>query len=484
MTLRAFLPDLLVSGWSVLEGAALTVRDGVVAAVGAPLEGAELVRLPGRALLPGLVSAHSHAFQRAIRGRTEYRTGGSGAFHSPGRSKLRPRRAEAERPQHQLDDFWTWREAMYAAAERLSPEDLYSVSKMCFLEMARAGITCVGEFHYLHRDPRGRAYADPNQLDKEVLRAAREVGLRVVLLRVAYARAGFEIADNPRQRRFIENSPDEYLANLHALEQAVRGDPLASVGAAPHSVRACPAHWIAQIAAEARLRDWPLHLHLSEQPAEVRQCRAEHALTPPLLLEKLGALGERTTAVHAVHLEAEDLRALGQARATVCACPTTERNLGDGILRADKLLDAGVRLCVGTDSEVQLAPLEDLRQLDYHLRLLEQRRAVLDPGAGTIDGLGARLYSICSEGGLRSLGLSGGALRIGDPADFITVDLDDPSIAGAAADDLLATVVFSMERTAIREVVVAGKAIVRDGRSGQEAQVLPGFRAAMRRLWS
>ena len=459
MTLRAYLPELLVSGWRVLEGAALSVRDGVVAAVGAPLDGAELVRLPGCALLPGLVAAHSHAFQRAIRGRTEYRN-------------------------HPVDDFWTWREAMYAAAGRLSPEDLYSVSKMCFLEMARAGITCVGEFHYLHRDPAGRAYADPNQLDKAVLRAARELGLRTVLLRVAYARAGFGIAANPRQQRFIEDSPDEYLDNLHALEQAVRGDPLASVGAAPHSVRACPASWIAPIAAEANRCGWPLQLHVSEQPAEVRQCRAEHGLTPPLLLEKLGALGPRTTAVHAVHLEPEDFAALGRARATICACPTTERNLGDGILRADKLLAAGARLCVGTDSEVQLAPLEDLRQLEYHLRLVEQQRAVLDPGERTVDGLGARLYSIGSEGGMRALGLPGGALRVGEPADFLTADLDDPSIAGAAAEDLLSTVVFSMERTAIREVHVAGAAIVRDGRTGHEAQVVPAFRAAMRRLWS
>jgi formimidoylglutamate deiminase len=459
MVLRAFIPDLLVSGARVLAGAALTVRDGVVAAVGAPLEGAELVRLPGAALLPGLVTAHSHAFQRAIRGRTEYR-------------------------KNHVDDFWTWRDAMYAAAERLGPDDLYAVSKMCFLEMARAGITCVGEFHYLHRDASGRPYADANELDKQVLRAAREVGLRVVMLRVAYARAGFQLAENPRQRRFIEGSAEEYLANLDALAHAVRGDALAGVGAAPHSVRACPAPWIAEIAAEARKRAWPLHLHVSEQPAEVEQCRAEHGLAPPRLLEKLGALGERTTAVHAVHLDAADIAALGHAGACVCACPTTERNLGDGVVRADRLLEAGVRLCLGSDSEVQLSPLEDARALEYHLRLVELRRAVLDPGAGRVGSLGARLYAIASEGGMRSLGLPGGSLQVSEPADFLVADLDDPSIAGASADDLLAAVVFSLERTAIREVRVAGEPIVREGRTGLEAQVLPPFRAAMRRLWS
>src|SRR5438105_3869928 len=179
MAARSFQPDLLLSGGRVLVGAALNVRDGKVESIGAPA--GEPVPLRGRAVLPGLVTAHSHAFQRAIRGRTEYRA-------------------------HATDDFWTWREAMYAAAERLSPDDLYAVSKFCFLEMARAGVTAVGEFHYLHRDRSGRPYADPNQLDLAVARAAQEAGLRVVLLRVAYARSGYGIAENPRQKRFIEGS--------------------------------------------------------------------------------------------------------------------------------------------------------------------------------------------------------------------------------------------------------------------------------------
>src|SRR3981189_2523797 len=183
--MQAFVPDFLFTGGSVLPGAALLVRDGVVESVGAAPEAAERVPLAGRAILPGLVSAHSHAFQRAIRGRTEHRS-------------------------HPADDFWSWREAMYAAAERLSPEDLYAVSKFCFLEMARAGITAVGEFHYLHRDASGKPYADPNELDLAVARAAGEAGLRIVLLRVAYARSGYGVPENPRQKRFIEGSVDEY----------------------------------------------------------------------------------------------------------------------------------------------------------------------------------------------------------------------------------------------------------------------------------
>lgn len=455
---QAFEAELILSGGRALRGAALCVQGGKVVSVGPAPEGAERVPLRRAAILPGLVSAHSHAFQRAIRGRTEWRA-------------------------HHRDDFWTWREAMYAAAERLSPDDLEAVSRMCFLEMARSGITCVGEFHYLHRDQRGRPYDDPNELDLRVLRAARDVGLRVVLLRVAYARSGFQIADNPRQRRFIEGSPDEYLKALDALAAAVRGDELVSVGAAPHSVRACPASWIEEIAREAARRGWPLHLHVSEQPAEVAQSRAEHGLSPPLLLRKLGALHERTTAVHAVHLDDDDVQALGAARATVCACPTTERNLGDGVVRADALLAAGAHLAIGTDSEAQLDVLEDARQLELNLRLQRLERAVLDPRGGEVGGLGARLYGIASEGGMRSLGIGGGGLRAGEPADFLVVDLDDPSIAGCGEDDLAALAAFALCRTAIREVHVGGRRIVSDGRTGREEPVVAEFRAAMSRLW-
>src|SRR5438876_3124565 len=445
--MRALLPDFLLSGGRVHAGAALIVGDGIVLSIGEPPEEAEVTPMRGRALLPGLVAAHSHAFQRAIRGRTEHRS-------------------------HARDDFWSWREAMYAAAERLTPEDLHAISKFCFLEMARAGITAVGEFHYLHRDASGKPYDDPNELDLAVARAAQEAGLRAVLLRVAYARSGFRVPDNPRQKRFIEGSADEYLQNLDALSRQV------PVGAAPHSVRACPAEWIRDIAAEAFRRSWPLHLHVSEQRGEVEQCQAEHGTTPALVLERLGALRESTTAVHGVHLTTDDIAAVGRARATVCACPTTERNLGDGVLRADLLLAAGARLCVGTDSEVQLSPLEDSRQLEYHLRLVQEQRAILDPEQGGVGGLGAKLYRIASEGGMRSLALGGGALRPGEPADFISVDLDDPSIAGANWDDLMANVVFSMERTAIHQTWVRGEPLRLDFEGA-----LPAFLTAMRRLW-
>ena len=464
---RAYLPDLLLAGGEVREGAALSVLDGEVAGVGEPEVGCQWVRLKGKAILPGLVSAHSHSFQRAIRGRTEVR--------APGKS-----------------DFWSWREAMYRAAGMLDPDDLHKVARMAFHEMARAGITAVGEFHYLQHDPNGRPYDDTELLAKQVMRAAREVGLRIVLLRAAYARGGAGAPTTPVQRRFLDGSVEEVLASLERLEEFVAGDPGAGLGVAPHSVRACPAEWIQLLSAEARYRGWPLHVHAAEQPAEIEQCRAEHGVTPAALLDRLGALHPGTTAVHAIHLTAEDVALLGRARAGVCACPTTERNLGDGVVPAADLLAAGCALSLGTDSNVHIDPLEDARELELNLRLAKLARAVLAAPAvegedPPLDALARRLYGFASAGGMASLGLPGGTLSPGDLADFVVVDLADPSLAGASAADLVPTVVFSGARSAIREVFVGGDPVVTGGTSADgrpaAAEVAEDFRATMRKLW-
>jgi formimidoylglutamate deiminase len=463
---RAYLPDLLLAGGEVRAGAALSVVGGMVVEVGEPELECAWVRLPGKAILPGLVSAHSHAFQRAIRGRTELRT--------PGRS-----------------DFWSWREAMYRAAGALDPEDVQAVARMAFHEMARSGVTAVGEFHYLQHDPNGRPYDDPDLLAKVVMRAAREVGLRVVLLRAAYARAGAGEGPAPAQRRFADASADAVLESVERLEAFAAGDPAAGVGVAPHSVRACPADWIRLLAAEARYRGWPLHLHVAEQPAEVEQCRAEHDATPVALLERLEALHDGATAVHAIHLTPEDVAALGRARATVCACPTTERSLGDGVVPAAELVAAGCGLALGTDANVQVDLLEDARQLELNLRLVRLARGIVPAAAGgeapAVDGIARRLYAAASAGGMASLGLEGGTLAPGEPADFVVVDLDDPSVAGAGAADLVAAVVFSGSRAAVREVYVAGEAIVAGGEAApgrpEGDEVAAAFRATMRKLW-
>ena len=455
---RAFVPEVLYAGGALRAGAALSVRDGAVAAVGPPAPGAEVVPLPRRALLPGLVSAHGHAFQRALRGRPE---------QAPG-----------------ARSFWSWREVMYAAANGLGPDDLEAVARLAYLELARAGVTCVGEFHYLHLDPAGRAYADPSELARRVVRAAREVGLRIVLLRAGYARAGHGLPPDPAQRRFVEPSPDVYLARLDALAAALAGDPLASVGVAPHSVRACPAPWIAALADAARRRGLPLHVHAAEQLAEVDACRLEHGLSPVQLLAREGALDARTTLVHAIHVDDADVRLVGAARATVCACPTTERDLGDGVVPADRLLAAGARLALGADAHVRADLLEEARALELDLRLARGARGVLGDPPGA---LAARLLEAATAGGMAALGLAGGALAPGEPADFVLLDLDDPSLAGAAPEALLPGIVFGGSPRAVRATYVAGDPVVVDGRPAagrpSDEDAVAGFRAALRRLW-
>ncbi len=407
-------------------------------------------------LLPGMANVHSHAFQRLLRGRTEFVAAG-----------------------HASDDFWSWRELMYRAAATLGPEDLYAVSRQAFLEMALAGITAVGEFHYLHHTPSGAPYADRSELAGQVVRAARDVGLRIALLRVAYARAGFGVAENPRQRRFLEPDVDTFLRATADLRAAVRTDPLVSVGIAPHSVRAVPRPWLEALAALPRQIT---HLHVAEQPIEVAACLAEHRLRPVELLEEVGLLHPQLTAVHAIHLEPQEISLLARAGARVCACPSTEQNLGDGVVPADLLAAKGIELSLGSDSQARIDLLEEARLLEGNLRLTRGRRAVLDPGGGEPSGLAASLFERASRGGALSLGLPSGQLSPGAPADFFTIDLHHPSVAGVPPEALLAGIVFAAEKSAIREVFVQGRAIVEQGQHPMQGEIQRGYQAALERL--
>ena len=347
--------------------------------------------LKGKAILPGFANAHSHTFQRLIRGRTET-SGASG------------------------DDFWTWREAMYRAALSVDAEDVYRVARMAFLEMVMAGTTTVGEFHYLHRAQNGSAYDDPNLLAKQVIAAAQSVGLRIALLRVAYTRAGYELPPHPGQARFYE-SPREYLANTTALAAELSGSETAWLGVAPHSIRAVPLAQLEEIVAWARERDLPIHMHAAEQTAELAACRREYGATPVALLAQRGLLSPRTTLVHAIHITDVEMDSLAKANAIICSCPTTERNLGDGIIDAAQAAARGIRFAFGSDSQAQIDPLEDARELEYHLRLRIQKRVVLDE----IDGhnLSQRLLQYATMGGAESLGFDSGTFVAGRPADFL-----------------------------------------------------------------
>ncbi|MDT7808595.1 MAG: hypothetical protein QOJ70_2408 [Acidobacteriota bacterium] len=486
-----FVPELLyVGGRFHAERALVCDASGRIVSVARAEDlpkRAARVSMPGRAMLPGMVNAHSHAFQRVIRGRTEYRSSA-----------------------HASDSFWTWREMMYVAASRLTPEDLYDASRMAFLEMALSGITSVGEFHYLHRTPKGDEYDDPNLLAREVVRAARDVGLRIALLRVAYARAGYRKEPDERQRRFIEPDPETFIRNTESLMRDLAprdSTPLAAwLGVAPHSVRAVPREYLREVSAFALARGLPLHMHVAEQPAEVEACITETGRTPVALLASEGVLGPRFTGVHAVHVTAEEIAALRDAGACVCACPTTERNLGDGVVPAELFFKEGVTLALGTDSHAQIDLLEDARELEYHLRLLSLRRNVLAPaGAEGVDdesrvdthaaqaseteafgmsALAARLFECASASGAHSIGAHAGAFEPGLAADFFTVALDDPSIAGASTEDLLPAIVFSLSRTAVRETAIGGRLVVESGAHPAQREIVLRFAALQRRLWN
>jgi formimidoylglutamate deiminase len=459
---HAWLPDYIYFEGRFESGVAL-LADGSGRITGFSSEPEVLEtasRMPRRAILPGLVNVHSHSFQRAIRARTEHRTGS------------------------QRDTFWTWREAMYHAANALSPEDIYDCARMAFLEMLAGGITAAGEFHYLHHVPGGALYDNPNLLAEQVVRAARETGLRIALLRTAYARAGFRRDPNPGQSRFITGSAADFIAHTEALRVSVaRGVPdTAWVGIAPHSVRAVPLPYLLETVEYARGCGMKVHMHVSEQPAEIEACEAEYGMRPIELLHKAGVLAPDFTAIHAIHINPREIEYLAAAGARIGACPTTERNLGDGIGPGEDWTTAGVATCFGSDSNIQIDLLEEAREFEYHLRLKRLERAVLADGVDS-GSLARSLFANATEVGAASIGSPGGALQSGRPADFFTVDLDDVSVAGADRDSLMSHIVFSAQRTAIREVFVAGKQVICEGRHWLQEEIVARFAALQARLW-
>ena len=463
-----YLPEMLYTDGRAQTGVGLLVNDlglveGLIAEDAAP-PGAKLVRLPGKALLPGLANAHSHTFQRLFRGRAEGRAVGG-------------------------DTFWTWREQMYRAAAFLSPEDLYDVARATFLEMVCAGVTVVGEFHYLHRDPQGQAYSDPNLLSDQVIAAARSVGLRICLLRTAYFRAGFELPPHAGQRRFYE-TPEQYLRSLEELAAKYIGTENVTVGAAPHSIRAVPLEQLKEIAGAATsLWKMPLHMHISEQVGENAACEAEYGATPVRLMAERGILSPKTTLVHAIHLTEEEFEAIAASSATICSCPTTERNLGDGIFSADRAARLRIQVAFGTDSQAQIDILEDARQMEYHMRLRDQKRGILDASTtksngnqGSGESIESLLFRSASANGYRALGLAGGSLAVGEPADFFTVDLNDLSILGMDPESLVSQAVFSLAKAAVRDVAVQGRLILENGRHSGAGEIRARYRRVQKRF--
>jgi formiminoglutamate deiminase len=409
---------------NVEPGVALEVGDGRIAAVrtevDTPPPGAEILR---GLTLPGLANAHSHAFHRALRGTVQV---GSGTF-------------------------WTWREVMYSFADQLTPDTYHALARAVYAEMALAGITAVGEFHYVHHAHGGTPYADPNAMGEALIAAASEAGIRITLLDTAYLSSGFGQPPNHHQLRFSDGTADAWAERSSLLKERDH----ARIGAAIHSVRAVPARELATVARWAEERRAPLHVHLSEQTAENDACRAAHDRTPTQLLADHGVLGPRTTGVHNTHLTDEDIALLGSTGTGTCMCPTTERDLADGIGPAVALQRAGSPLSLGSDSHAVIDLLEEARAMELNERLRTRTR-----GHWTA----AALLRAASADGHAALGWDeAGSLTAGALADFTTIALDSVRTAGPLPRLGAETAVFAATAADVRHTVVGGRHVVRDG---------------------
>jgi formiminoglutamate deiminase len=423
--LSAYWCELAWLGGDTAEaGVLIEVGDDRIGAVTTnlpePPPGAE--RLAGLTL-PGLANAHSHAFQRALRGRTQ---GGAG-------------------------NFWTWREQMYALADTLDPDRYRALARATFGEMALAGVTTVGEFHYLHHGPGGVPYADPNEMGNAVIAAAAAAGIRLTLIDACYLEGGVGTPPEGAQRRFCDSDAEAWAARVGALADGTS----VRIAAGIHSVRAVPPAAAKVVAAWSAGKACPLHAHVSEQPAENDDCLAAYGCTPTQVLADAGAVSSQFTAVHAIHLAEPDFARLGEGRAFCCLCPTTERDLADGIAPARRLRDAGARLSLGSDSNAFIDLFEEARALELDERLVTNQRGGHSP---------VELLRAATADGAECLGWpSGGRIETGALADLVVVGLDSPRLAGTGPGEALAAIVYSASPADVRQVMAAGRWIVRDG---------------------
>ena len=398
--------------------------------------------------MPGLGNAHSHAFHRALRGATQSGRG----------------------------TFWSWRERMYEVADRLDPDSYLDLATAVYAEMALAGISCVGEFHYLHHGPGGRPYADPNEMGRVLIEAASRAGIRITLLDTCYLSGGLSADGQQKplegvQLRFGDADSSAWAARAEALGPDSLGSlgPRARAGAAIHSVRAVPPSQMAEVVAWSHHYGAPLHAHVSEQLAENRACIAAHRATPAEVLAAAGVLGPRSTAVHATHLSDSDIGLLGDTQCHVCFCPTTEAELADGIGPARDLADAGSAITVGSDSQAVIDLLEEARRVEMDERLASQERGNFTA---------AELATAATASGHACLGWpEAGELAVGALADFTTVALDSVRTAGGTRGTALECVIFSATAADVRHLVVGGQDVVSEGRHARLPDV-PGALAA------
>ncbi len=412
---------LLDNRW-VAQGVSVTVEGGVITSLSPDQETGGSIRLEGLTI-PGLANCHSHAFHRGLRGRTQRGKG----------------------------SFWTWRDQMYGLAESLDPDTYLALARAVYREMAAAGVTSVGEFHYLHHGPGGKPYLDPNEMGASLVAAARDVGIRIALLDTCYLTAGIGVPAEGVQRRFSDGDAERWEERVEALSTAwpTEVDPGVVVGAAVHSVRAVPRAALPTVGRWAQSHDRPLHAHVSEQVAENTSCQEAYGCSPTELLADAGVLGPLTSAVHATHLTDRDIELLGGSQTAACFCPTTERDLGDGIGPARALQAAGSPLTLGSDSHAVIDPYEEMRALELDERLATQRRGHWSA---------AELLAAGTADGHTSLGFpDAGRIAVGARADLVTLDLRSSRTAGSGPEP--ETAVFSASAADVVQVVCDGVVI-------------------------
>jgi formiminoglutamate deiminase len=423
--------------------------DGGIAAI-EPIAAEAGIRYDGWLALPGMPNAHSHAFQRALAGQGEATRGdvaGGG------------------------DSFWSWRQAMYGVAANISPDDLHAIAARAYADMLRGGYTSVAEFHYLHHLPDG---THSPAMAEALIAAAADVGIRLVLLPVYYRRGGFDRAATPAQRRFVHAGVDEYLTLLSDLTGV-------ALGIAPHSLRAVPPEELAPLetAAVAVLgEDFPRHIHIAEQPAEVEACQGALGATPIDVLADAVALSERWQLIHATHATEAELDRVIAAGAGVVLCPLTEAYLGDGIFPARRFVARGGQLSIGSDSNVRLDAVEELRLLEYGQRLAAGRRACLADETG----LGASLWRRCAAGGARALRQPVGSLAVGASADIVALDPAHPALAGLPPERALDALVTGGDGGCVADVWVGGRRRVSGGALADADRIDRDYRRALAAL--
>ncbi|QCO18551.1 formimidoylglutamate deiminase (plasmid) [Azospirillum brasilense] len=451
---RALLPE----GWASNVALRFDAR-GTLIAVERDAEANGLPQAAGP-VIPGMPNLHSHAFQRAMAGLTEY----AGASE---------------------DSFWTWRDAMYGFVRRMTPEAAEAVAALLYMEMAKQGYTAVAEFHYLHHGADGRPYADRAEMSRRILAAADTAGIGLTHLPVLYAHSGFGgKPPSDGQKRFI-NDVDGLLSIVSAMQTAMGAERAGRrAGLALHSLRAVTPEEMRDALAGLDALDpgAPIHIHIAEQTAEVDDCVAWSGKRPVEWLLENAPVGPRWCLVHATHVTPAEVDGMAASGAVAGLCLTTEANLGDGLFPAIPFLAQGGRFGVGSDSHISVSAAEELRLLEYGQRLVQRRRNVLR--IGNCPSIGGGLYRAAVAGGAQALGqpVTGGGIQVGQPADFVVLDADNPKLLSRTDDSLLDAYVFASDGHAVRDVVAAGRTVVREGRHVREDAIRAAYRRAIEGL--